>query len=331
MIDTPPEPVPYYHGPPLKPYVGIRAGSRAFGAVALILGGLSGCMGLAVPLLLTVKQPGHPTVLRPSVVVAGALFYLAVGVAGIAFGLGAVRLRRWVRPLGMIGGVLGTLGGMAFVVIMAFSLSATEAEMRSRRSAAPVTANVFPLLFLMIVLLGIIVPALFFWFFRKPQVRAMLEYYDPAPRWTDKYPVPVLGLAVALAVFGLNELVSAPEAIAPIFGRVYSGPPTVGIHVAECAITFSLVPLVLRRRAIGWWGSLVLCLVLSVAYGATIVRADRIEQYRRAGFTNTQLTSMEMRGAAGQLAAVVPQAIFSLAYLIYVRRYFLKARYKDTA
>jgi len=50
MSDISPQPIPYFSGAPAMPFAGIRTGSRVLGVISIVLGTLSGCTVLALPL-----------------------------------------------------------------------------------------------------------------------------------------------------------------------------------------------------------------------------------------------------------------------------------------
>ena len=60
--------------------------------------------------------------------------------------------------------------------------------------------------FVMILLFMIALPALIVWLQWSAEVRLTLESRDPVPRWTDRQPAPLIGMAIAAALFGFCSL-----------------------------------------------------------------------------------------------------------------------------
>jgi hypothetical protein len=151
----------------------------------------------------------------------------------------------------------------------------------------------------------------------------MLEHYDPKPRWTDKCPLPVLGIVISLLIFGMSELALAPDTLVMLGGREFTGLPAVGILLTMSAIMLSLAPLVFHCRASGWWGSLVLGLLWALSYGVALARFPPFDPNPGAG-SNDAGPNVPGQSYAVTLVSGVVLALLWLGYVTYVRRYFFK-------
>lgn len=328
MTDIPPQPVSYYSGPPAMPFAGMRTGSRTLGIISIVLGGLSGCTVLALPFAALAPHTASSSPPRLGQMIGSALVMLAFAGATIWFGIGAFQLRRWARPLAITGGAIWLLTGILSVVALFFTLPKTFAAMNQGPAAAPAPPGLkwFVMGFTAILMLvfGVAVPAIYVWFYKKPEARLMLEYYDPRPRWTDGCPLPVLGLSVALAIFGISRILASPVAIDVFFGFVLSGMPAAALMLGEGGVILWVAWLALRRRPAGWWGSLVLVILWACSWIALLLHPQHVLQmYHQAGLSDRQIAAMGQAGStAAQLTSGVPTMLFAFGYLAYVRRFF---------
>ncbi len=259
MSAIPPQPVSYYSGPPLMPFAGLRTGSRALGLIAIVLGAMSGCTVLMTPLAWLAPRSSSNPGMRPGQMIGSALCMGVFAAALVWFGVGAWRLRRWARPVAITGGTVWLLGGIWSLIAVVFTVPTQRAAMHQGPAATSLPPGadwaILGFTILLLAVFGIVVPGLYVWFYRKPDAGQMVEYYDPQPRWTDGCPLPVLGLAVALAFLAVSNILSAPGAIDAIFGVVLFGLPAVALLLLEGAVMGTLARLVFLRRPAGWWGS----------------------------------------------------------------------------
>ena len=189
-----------------------RTGGIVFGIIAIVIGGLSGCLGLLVPLTLLAPQQQN----RPAGAIIGALLlYVIVAVALIWLGVGAVKMRRWVRPLVLTLGTLILVVGFWDLVAMAFWFPAIAKTTPGNGAAPALSGGMIPIsLVVAILMLGfmlLIIPGAFVWFYKKQEMKEALEYFDAVERWTDRCPIPVLGIVVTLICYVGVALVALPQ------------------------------------------------------------------------------------------------------------------------
>ena len=330
MSDIPSQPIPYYSGAPAIPFAGLRMGSRTLGVIAMVLGGLSGCTAAALPLTWIMPRPASDPHLRVGHMIGSALEMLAFTVALIYFGVGAWRLRRWTRPLAITGGTIWLLGGTMSLIAIVFRLPHMRSVMHRGRASAPISPGadwaVLGFIIALFVAFGIVVPAAFVWFYKKPLARHMLEYYDPQPRWTDGCPLPVLGLTVSLAILGVLHVLTAPAAIDTIFGIMLFGLPAAALMLLEGTVSSLLAWLVFLRRPAGWWGSVALTIIWTVSWAAMIFRPHHTaEMYYRAGYSDEEIAAVNGAGNVAVQLTAGATVLFAFGYLFYFRRYFSAA------
>src|SRR5258708_7282447 len=99
MTDDRPQPLSYQSSMGSRPENDRKGGLIGFGIVTIIMGALSGCRGLASPLVLIVPMPPGQPRMRAGTIVSGALLYVADATVLIWVGIGSVLRRRWVRPV----------------------------------------------------------------------------------------------------------------------------------------------------------------------------------------------------------------------------------------
>jgi hypothetical protein len=309
------------------PFAGLRAGSRTFGVIAIVLGGISGCTVLAIPLAWVMPQSNSQPRPRTGQMIGGGLMMVAYAVALIWFGIGACRLRRWVRPLGIAGSAIWALLGIMSLIATAFTIPELRASMHPGPAAASLPPG-FDLVMVgftiaLLVAFGIAVPGACLWFYKKPQTGLMLDYYDPQPRWTDGCPLPILGLTMALTLLAVTSFVTAPAAIDAIFGVVLFGLPAAALLLFEGAVMSVLARLVFLRRPAGWWGSVGLAVIWTASSAMALLHPRQVEMGRRAGFSDQEIAAWNGGGTvAAQLTAGIPTMLFAFGYLLYVRRFF---------
>jgi hypothetical protein len=283
--------VPY--GTPI-PHGKQQAGTTVFGIIAIVIGALSGCLGLFIPLARLAPQPaGAPP--RSEGLFVGFIVYVAVALGCIWWGTGAIRKRRWVRPLALIAGSMVLFWGVVGIPFMAVVMSAVMPDaMANNPSHTP-----FPAAFWVGFLVGVIgfgavffviLPGAFLLFFKSKDVKGMLEYADPVPRWTDRCPTPALGVVVGLLFHCVGMAMLIRFAVFPIFGL------------------FLLLNAVINSVCID-------NSKLISAYGYVA---------RDSAARETASKMMQHMGTLGTLAMSVPWPFAQVCYILVVRRYFTR-------
>ena len=194
-----------YRTPPVAGFKDRSSTLLVVGIFFIIAGALCGCGVLTMPMaLIAPRPPNSPPPPRISNILIGALVYAFLCAALLSLGIGCIRKRRWVRPLVIVFGWIGLVGGVIGMIMWGFTLPQMANAMRAATppgSPAP-PAGLFKIIIgfmtVFFALIYVIIPALLLWLFRPGDVQSTLDHYDPQPRWTDGVPLPVLGLAASL-------------------------------------------------------------------------------------------------------------------------------------
>jgi hypothetical protein len=206
-------------------------------------------------------------------------FFFCCGgsVSLVWLGIGALLARRWARALMLVFSWLWLLvagiGVLSFVVALVVGSRPT--------GFAEMVPTIFASLFMAIFFIGM--PIGFIVVFTRPSIREAFETLDPTPRWTDRCPLPLLGLAFVLVLVAAAFVLLA-------FGGADLGSQTgtgatlgwllLAVLVLVCAIGSY------RRMAIAWW---IICALVAVA--VTLTARDMLHEQEKwplavlAGFT----------------------------------------------
>src|SRR4051812_28009618 len=179
-----------------------KGGLIAFGIILIVLGAMSGCLAIFMPVAFQIQQqqmrrisPATTLTATTSAVANDAFqfrvtlitmaIYVLVAGTFIWIGIGSVRARRWVRPIVLIIATLWLISGVIGTAAFVLSLSSMQAAMRAASPAAPAaTTNIAYLVGAIIgggvvLVLYIVLPALLLWFYRSSDVLRTVEFYDP--------------------------------------------------------------------------------------------------------------------------------------------------------
>ncbi len=306
-----------------------RTGLMIYGIFEIIAGALC---ALFIPLMflgqaLTQARTGTQPQYRQ--MLPGLLVYTTLAVLLVVLGIGSIRARRWSRAFGLILGWSWLLSGGIGLIVYAFVLPKVLATVSVGGPPLP------PALKLVILVAGlafsavlmVLIPLAVVLFYRSPHVRATCEARDPTIRWTDKCPLPVLGLSLWLAAGGVFMLVMplAYSGAAPFFGVLLSG--IAGSMFYLCmAICFGFLARgIYRLDPVAWWLVLAVSVLVGVSNLMTFARIDPRELYRLMGYSQAQLQQLQGLNILNNDLMACLSAIGilpMLAYLLYVRRFF---------
>lgn len=259
-----------------------------FGLVELGMGALLLLM-LAFMALMMIVAAGQrtaglaPMPLRQMAVTL--LTYLLAGVVLIGLGVGSILQRRWARDLSLIVAwmwlVLGTTTGIFMLAMAPFLNQATH--------AMPPEASVIMFTCLGVVLgvFGIAIPAAMVLFYRSPNVRATCMAADPVPRWTERAPLPLLGLSLWLAFSAFCMGGMSFYAVLPLPDRIVTGVPAIAAYGVQAVLLFYLAWGLFMRSHAAWWIGLLYGLATAI-YGAVVFpRVDVQKVVRAMGVAET--------------------------------------------
>jgi hypothetical protein len=301
-----------------------------FGALQILIGVL--CLAMVPFMLLGLAlaaRTGGPA-MNVRMMLPSAMVYLIAGGGFIWLGLGSIRARRWGRALSLVVAwswlVIGvfTLAFTAFLLPRSFAAGAAAAGGQPmppgvQAMAVAVTLGILAVLFL-------ILPGALVAFYQSRHVKATCEARDPAPRWTDACPLPVLAVCLWLW-FGAATMLVMPlsgMSVLPLFGSLVSGFPAGVVFLALALGLAAVGYLILRLRLIGWWIMMVLMALSCASAAVTFARIDVMEFYRAMGYPQQQVDVLQQVGFAKETMMVLSLGVMLpwLLYLLFVRRYF---------
>lgn len=277
------------------------------------------CMGLLeIVLALTallaamkMQRTGGQTMLAPSAT------YAAAAMAFCWLGIGSILARRWARALTLITGwlwLVSGLIGLAGFVLMYPSVKNAGLHVYGAR----------PVLFLALPLVLVL-------FYGSRNVKATFEERDPRLRWTDRCPLPVLGITVFELLAAMSLLATAVlHGALPGFGRIVSGAAALALAVVVAAMLAWAARGAYRVEPWGWWAAAAFWSVGAASLMVTVLHPfDWEELYRRMGFAARQLGTAgpsELGGPGQALWLWGISLVPWLLYLIWVRRFFAAGR-----
>ena len=339
-----------------------RGGLKACGIILIILGALAGCGTLSMPLaILGTSMSANTTVWQSSrgfmmtSIIVAAVMYAAASTALIWTGIASIRHARWVRPVMIVFSVLSILTSLLSVVGMIVSIPALQkstqlmnATWARAATTLPTTAPatlpppavagaaiagawigiIIGVMFVLII--GVVVPAIFFWFFRSDDTRLTLEYFDTRRRWTDGIPLPVLGVVITAALgasftlFGSVQqsiLYAGPGNTAGRMMAVISGNVLIAAMLIAAAV-FSY-----RMRLIGWMLAVAAVVVGAVGWLVMITYSDLAAQLGAMGLDAEQtqmLGQMTVYQKSTQYISTLLFAALALGYLMWCRKFYTR-------
>src|SRR5262249_51974677 len=149
---------------------------------------------------------------------------------------------------------------------------------------------------------------------------------DPVERWTDRCPLPLLGLSVVFAIGAAYYLLlSFTTPLFPFFGRYLTGLPGAAVMLVMRGVDGYLAFSLFRKQMAGWWLAVVALSLRLVSAAITYRHADLMQAYAKMGWTDERIQMMSsnpvFRGNA-MLWWGLGSSLMVLGYLFWVKRYF---------
>jgi len=317
--------------PPLE-FQDRRTGLIVFG-ILLILWGCG--VALLIPFMLlgtlfSGTLPGtEPVPIR--VVLPGLFFYLFLAVAFIWLGIGSLKCRRWARALILVIAWGWLVAGTEALIAMFFIMPRVLAHPR------PGVPQLPPELQIVVTLIGlgidavfvVFIPCVLVLFFRSRHVKATCEARDPATRWTDACPLPVLGLSVLIAFSAAAMLVmvlfSTP--VVPCFGYWLSGLPACAVLLLAVIVHVFCARACYKLQSIGWWVTLVSAGLWLLSSTITMALVGVLPMYELMGLPPAHLAQIKQTGILEGPTMLIMSCVCSIPYwgfIIFTKRFFKK-------
>lgn len=314
------------------PYKDRSAGMVFFGALELLMAllclmGLAlVVMGLAMRSAVPQGAPSYPAYsLVPSLAV-----YPLIAAFFAAMGLGSIWPRRWARTLMLIASCLWLITGVVVVLFFVFLMPDLFQRLSQMEGSDAQTAEMMGTIqgcmALFMGLFYVVLPGIFLTFYSGSNVKATFEARDPVTRWTDRCPTPVLALSLVLGYAAVSMLITALFGAVPVFGRVLTGLPAILLMVVLAGMLAVLSRAAYRLEPWSWWataGFWLLGMLSAVAFAAGGV--DLKALYGQMGIPIEEVDKLglfERLQGPRMMALVAAWAVGSLAYLLWVKRFF---------
>jgi len=316
-----------------------KTGLVIFGILTTLLGGL--CT-LFIPLMFVgqavAARTGVPQ--NNQAVLPAILMYGALAVILVWLGVGSMLARRWARALLLIFSWSWLIIGLVSIGVMTFLLPQILETIKTSSSPSqqelPAVARALMILIPALVLsvIYVIMPGIWVFFYRSRHVKATCEAYDPAVRWTDRCPLPVIAISLWLAFSAPMMLVMAVayKGILPVFGTFVVGPLGSALCILLTALWGYAAWAVYRLEWRGWWIVVVSIVLFSISAFVTYSQRDLNELYSLMGYPEEQIAQIQkfnfLKGPAmawTSIGGVVPL----LGYLLYVRKFFRTKNQND--
>lgn len=153
--------------------------------------------------------------------VVNLIVYGGTGVVMIVLAFGLFTMKRWSRPFALTLSwgwlYMGIIMMVSLILMMGPMKQFMGDAMNAQIASAPAGSAPRPAMdgfftIFMVIYIGfiflflVLMPALLLWLNWGSDVRRTLELHDPKPRWTDRQPVPLIGLTITAAAFSLFSL-----------------------------------------------------------------------------------------------------------------------------
>ncbi len=303
-----------------------------FGILQIILGSFCALM---LPMMIlgtiasAVTSQDTAQAINIKMMIPGILFYALIAAWFIIMGIGSVKARRWARAIILVSSWLWLICGvygLVFVLLMLPNMFDQMGESGEIPRAAFVIIKFVMIGFMAVFY--VIIPGLLVLFYKGRDVKATCEYRDPQIRWTDKCPLPVLGVSmvsVFWAVSMLSMMVAYGGTI-PIFGVILSGIPGAIVLLALALLLAYTARGTYRLDIKAWWCALLTIVGWSISMIITFSTVDMQTYYIMIGLTPQQLDAMsQVETLWGPTMSLFLGlwAIVAVVYLFYIRKYFV--------
>lgn len=286
---------------------------------ALVFFGIIHFIGGAICLLLILTTVAASTVPQASIA-QNLLVYSIFAVYLFAVGIGSIRKRRWARALALVVSWIWLVSGVfscAMLILVMPHIMVLVPPSEARMVTILVAA--------MVAFFYVALPLVFILFYGRLDVRATVEAHDPQVRWTDRVPLPVLGVSLVLAFGALVLIANAASPVIPLFGAVLTGAPATLTVLALAALLAFVAVQLYRLKESAWWTLVLLQLISGVFAALTLARTDINSVFEKMGVITPQIRAMHLEQIFSNpllwgLAAVAWIVYF--AFLIWIRRDF---------
>ncbi|MCB1062967.1 MAG: hypothetical protein KDN20_08615 [Verrucomicrobiae bacterium] len=293
--------------------------------------------------------PANMDFMRLSMMMAGVLMG-SIAALFLVTAYGSIFLRRWARPVALYLSFTWLYLGFVYLVWMLVFMGPMQREMMAQMNQAMATApggppspgstppmagmeGMFTIMMIvgvvMIAVFGIMLPGLVIWLNWHRDVRVTLEFCDSKPRWTDRCPVPVLGIAFGAITIAVINVPSLIMGWFPLFGKMLTGTGA-QLAILGTSLLFLLIAWTVYRRMMIGWALAVLAMILFATSGVlTMLYADYHDLYAAMGMDEALIEQSMgsikmMQDAPGSMVMMILAFLPALGFVIWCFRYFKK-------
>jgi hypothetical protein len=306
-----------------------------FGILQIILGAVCAMLVPFMALSLIMTRSFESSAVPPMnirMIAPTLLFYLILAVWFIWAGIGSIKARRWARALVLVFSWLWLICGVIGVVLLFFIIPDIFGKMAA---TGQMPQEIFIVMKIIIdfftFILFVLVPGMFILVYGGKNVKLTCEFRDPQVRWTDKCPLPVLGLVLMFGFSAFSVLgMLFYGRVVPFFGFLVKGIPGGIIILAIAAILGYLSRGLYLMDIKAWWTAVVFIILASISnivtfsfsrvslldvYAAMDFPAQQIELIKQYGFQDSYI--MALSGLW-----IIPM----LGYILFMRKYFVEQK-----
>jgi hypothetical protein len=248
-------------------------------------------------------------------------------------GIGSIKARRWARALLLVFAwswlLMGAVALTILLTMLPQMMANIQAAQPAGRTEVPPGAKIIAIVVaaVMVVTMYIVLPGIWVLFYGRKDVKRTCELRDPKPRWTDRCPLPVLGVSLWLWLGALMMLAMpfAFHGVFPLFGTFLFGWSGTIMYVVLAVLWLYAASALYRLDRRGWWVLFVAMITLSISTFIIYSHHDITEIYRIAGYSEAQLTQLQraniFKGSYMSWVSLICTVPF-LLYLLYIRKFF---------
>jgi hypothetical protein len=294
-----------------------------FGILQIILGAF--CMHIAITMATSgdiLKNAG--TNLPDSIRILTCMLYLGLAIWFILMGIGSIKARRWARVLILITSWVWLIVGLSILFYEIAWMPDVYNGMVESGKTTPEAAKVAKYLTIgFSSIFMVIMPSIFVLFYSGKNVKATCEFRDQNIRWTDKCPLPVLILSLWNGFAGATMFLSLFSGYSfPFFGFILKGVPALVVILALVLSYLYLAWGTYKLKIKAWWGTVALTFIISISVtinylSGTFMKIMNDQPNQPGGNAFVQGT--------GIVIFTGVTTVLLLGYLVYIRKFFLKA------
>lgn len=313
-----------------------NVGLVAFGILQIFMGGF--CLFLIPLMLFTVVVSnviGQFTAIPlnlPMMSQSIVSYIVLMAVWSIWMGIGSIRARRWARALLLISSWLWLICGIISLIFWFMFVTPEIYKQIVLKEQTPDFAISIIKLVITIFLIGfsIVLPTIFILFYGSKNVKVTCEFRDYNVRWTDKCPLPVLGLSFMFVISAISMMRMAfYDFVVPFFGSLLSGTTGAVVLLISILLLGCLAVGTYKLKIAVWWSAVAMVLMGTVSTIMTFSRVSLLEFYQKMNLPEQQIKLIQQMGIMQNFSmnwySVFWTVVF-LGYLLYTKRYFTGKR-----